>query len=349
MFGNLFSPNEININRNFEWDLVKVISIIAMILSHCVDYGYLDTILGDNITYFFSYFLGGPLSAPVFMFCMGLGMIYTKHNTSKDFIKRGIYLLIIGLILNIILFILALIIAELDIAIIYGDDILIFAGIAFIVFGLFKNLKFNHIHILIIAIILSIISTIIPGITIENPILAQLVCYFFPVYNAECYFPLFNWILFPASAYFFAYYFKRCINIKKLYTLLLPLFIICMPIIIYQYINSTGIFLGTECYGIYFMSFFNNILCIALTLSLIAIAYFISPYIPKKQTIIKASKNITNIYFAQYIIIFTIPRILVLLGLINNIFIAFLLILVIIVLSFYIGNNFIKLKIPYFS
>ncbi|MDO5850695.1 MAG: hypothetical protein Q4P14_05705 [Methanobacteriaceae archaeon] len=349
MFGNLFSANEINLERNFEWDFIKVISIICMILSHCVDYGYLDTILGDNITYFFSYFLGGPLSAPVFMFCMGLGMLYTRHNTPKDFIKRGVYLLIIGFILNLILFILALIIAELYLPIIYGDDILIFAGITFIIFGLFKKLKLNHIHILIIAIILSIISTIIPIITIENPILAQLVCYFFPVYNTECYFPLFNWILFPASAYFFAYYFKRCNNIKKLYTLLLPLFIICMPIIIYQFINYTGIFIGTECYGIYFMSFYNNIVCIGLTLSLIAIAYFLSPYIPKKEAIIKSSKNITNIYFAQYIIIFTIPRILVLLGLINNILIAFVLILIIMGLSFYIGNNFIKLKIPYFS
>ena len=45
-------------------------------------------------------FFGCAPSAGVFMFVMGLGMVYTRHDSPADFVRRGIKLLMAGYLLN---------------------------------------------------------------------------------------------------------------------------------------------------------------------------------------------------------------------------------------------------------
>ena len=49
--------------------------------------------------------LGGPTAAPVFMFCMGIGIVYSRRSQPEIMIKRGISLMILGLLVNIFEFI----------------------------------------------------------------------------------------------------------------------------------------------------------------------------------------------------------------------------------------------------
>ena len=94
----LFATQKVNAGRQIEWDFAKVFAIILMIITHyfafcsfgSVDYGKITEIV----------FIFTQCSAPIFMFAMGIGMAYTRHDSPREFIVRGIKLLLLGLIIN---------------------------------------------------------------------------------------------------------------------------------------------------------------------------------------------------------------------------------------------------------
>ena len=91
-------------------------------------------------------FAGGPLGAPVFMFSMGIGMMYTRHNSPGNFMKRGLRLLIAAYILNLVRFtgpLMALKAMGVDadygysvLDTFFWVDIFQFAGLSFLLMGL---------------------------------------------------------------------------------------------------------------------------------------------------------------------------------------------------------------------
>ena len=91
----------INTGRQGELDVAKALAIPYMVIVHVyeemsvVDYGARpDSLLRGVIE-----FLGGPLAAPVFMFAMGVGMVYTRHRNPRAFALRGLRLLLAGYLL----------------------------------------------------------------------------------------------------------------------------------------------------------------------------------------------------------------------------------------------------------
>lgn len=62
-------------------DLMKVISIVFMIFIHTFEIGNID--LSHGIGYFLDSISGAQYAAPVFMFCMGGGIAYSR-NQDKD-------------------------------------------------------------------------------------------------------------------------------------------------------------------------------------------------------------------------------------------------------------------------
>lgn len=355
MFNQLFNKEEINTGRQLEWDFVKVLAIIFMICTHPFDYAGFDQLLSPYLYLIFDTILGGPFSAPVFMIAMGLGMVYTRHNSPKDFIKRGIYLFVIGYILNILLFLIDFWLLgpeESPISIIFGVDILQFAALAFIVIGIFKKLGFDYKLILIISIILSLFATIIGGISIPNIYLGQIIGYILPVYNVASYFPLFNWLIFPAVGMAFAKLLMRCNDKSKLYLPMIVFFIIGCILIIFELKYSLGIYYTSPLHiegliGLYYMSTFSCIICILITLGLVSICYFVLTYINSlkfEEFIKRSSKNVTIIYFIQYILIFTILRIFVFYGFITSDFVGMLFIIICVIASFVLARFYVYLK-----
>ena len=94
----LFSNEKVNRKRQFELDIAKSFAIILMILVHCFAFCSLCQIDTIYLQYFF---LFAQCSAPLFMFAMGVGMVYTRHDSSKEFITHGIKLILMGFIINI--------------------------------------------------------------------------------------------------------------------------------------------------------------------------------------------------------------------------------------------------------
>ena len=105
----LFSNERVNSGRQVELDLAKCLAIFFMILLHCL---MVTSGFDNNISLFFQrgigQLLGCPYAAPVFMFSMGVGMVYSRNQEPGYLIKRGIILMLLGLVVNIGEFLFAL-------------------------------------------------------------------------------------------------------------------------------------------------------------------------------------------------------------------------------------------------
>ena len=74
----LFSNDKINIGRQVELDITKALSIIFMIFLHTlmVVYGFNQGI-SPSYGFIVGNVLGRPYATPIFMFCMGVGILKT--------------------------------------------------------------------------------------------------------------------------------------------------------------------------------------------------------------------------------------------------------------------------------
>ena len=97
--------------------------------------------------------LGRPYAAVVFMFCMGVGVMYSRHSQWDTMVKRGITLFILGIFVNLCEFFIPYFAAgELSVnshpfnivggLMLFCDDILAFAGWAFIF--IFKMQEYHN-------------------------------------------------------------------------------------------------------------------------------------------------------------------------------------------------------------
>ena len=137
----IFSSEEINRSRQWELDLAKAVIIFCLALIHVTIECTTDDGLCSGIPYLFDTVIGGPFSAPMYMFAMGVGMSYTKRNSPADYLARGAKIFGLAYILNICRFLIPYSIGyavtkDYEVYIeplmykVLGNDILTFAGLA---------------------------------------------------------------------------------------------------------------------------------------------------------------------------------------------------------------------------
>ena len=109
-------------------------------------------------------------------------------------------------------------------------DILIFAGIAFILIGILKRFNISNKKMLILAIIFSIIGSFVCFVDFNNIFLNYFFGYFIGTILHQCtVFPLFNWFIFPVAGMVYGSYFIR-VKDKSQFFKLWPVFLI-IPLI----------------------------------------------------------------------------------------------------------------------
>ena len=93
----------VNTKRQVEFDYIKTLAIFFMVIIHVLEeistYGAYEVIpagFWENLIEFGA----GPLAAPAFMFAMGVGIIYSRHNEPSELFRRGVRLLILAFGLN---------------------------------------------------------------------------------------------------------------------------------------------------------------------------------------------------------------------------------------------------------
>ena len=210
--------NQISKPRYLFIDIVKVIALFCMAIIHVntlfteyFDMGAIAYTVDRNLVDYIGSIL--YLFAPgVFMICMGFVMKNSSTNTPGKIAKRGLHLLLTGIVLNFFRYSISFIVISLvnyDISSfveailwLFRSDILFFAGLYFLVYSLLLKLKVNDLTILIIAIALQVIGTLLPPIATNNSFINSLIGNF--VYSdSQSFFPFVWWMIYPTIGYLY--------------------------------------------------------------------------------------------------------------------------------------------------
>jgi len=237
-----------NRNRVKELDFTKTFIItISMIgvhtLYHLADYETLSSSILANVINI----LGTAWGAPVFMFCMGVTLVFSRRQDASDRLRRGIHLITIGMVLNILRWGPYACTARATdnpelmkgVAMIFNVDILQFAGLAFMLLALCKTLKMTAQGILVLSIIMNVIGTVLTatGQFTSSYTANQVLGFFYHTPACSC-FPLLNWFIFVAAGNVLGTLYKESDNIDRIFRHIVP---ICGAIaVVHQYLSITG-------------------------------------------------------------------------------------------------------------
>ena len=316
----IFSAEEININRQWEFDLARAVIIFCLAVVHVTIECTSDEGLCSGIPYLFDTIIGGPFGAPMFMFVMGVGMAYTRRNTFQDHFVRGARLFGLAYILNICRFLIPYLIGyaitgdyeyymETLIYKVLGNDIFTFAGLAMMLLALFIRLKLSHIKMILIALVMCACGTLLNGVDAGSPLGNIFLGYLIGTEDAaelvHSYFPVMNWMVFPVCGYSFAHLFKRVKDKDLFYTVFsLPALIIAIAYFAYGIINEVGMFgEGQNCY--YHMIFSDVLGSLCMTIGMFGVYYALLKIFPRKVFYLawSMSENITTIYFVHWVLV----------------------------------------------
>jgi surface polysaccharide O-acyltransferase-like enzyme len=302
-------------HRQVEFDLAKCLSIVFMIFLHClmVASGFSNDI-SVSMQRLVGQLLGGPYAAPVFMFFMGTGIVYSRNHSPAYLMKRGIKLMLLGVVVNIGEFILphflaGYLLGEWDIFPIAGGlllfcvDILAFAGLAMIAFGLAVRLHLSAAQILAVSFVLSVAGSFLRFSDLGSDIGNLIAGYFIGSAGGFTAFPFFNWILLPSAGVFFGEYYIRCDDKKKLLSLWPAGLAISAAYFIASWFIPGGFL--SEVHHYYFMTTIDAVFCLLSVYGEIGFCCFLSGYLSDrtKHFLSKTSGNVNEIYIVQWFLI----------------------------------------------
>lgn len=196
------------------------------------------------------------------------------------------------------------------IIIIIANDILQFAGLSFILVGIFKWYNVRTIKIFIVSIGFSLIASYSPDLTFSNIYLNQLLGHFIGTYgmnNVSC-FPILNWFIIPVCGMFFGENLITCNDKDELYTKIIkPTSTLTFIMLIVGLITMNGMFSVTggtvpEKLNYLHASLPDIVILIIVSLFIGSLFYFVA----KKSSpavidfIRRTINNVTVIYIIQW-------------------------------------------------
>ena len=207
---NCFGKDPVNTGRQHELDVAKGFIIIFMALSHAIEIlgWFFDPALSDGFFWHgFDMVIKG--SAPIFMFCLGISLSYTRRQSAKDLLNRALmtawYVVLLEIARTVIpCFIEWLIFRDFE-ALAYANeivcvDILQFATMAFFAFALLKKLKVGFVPMLLISAVLSVAGQLLQGVATGSVVIDRVLGFFWNT-NPTAFFPFFNWFIAPVIGY----------------------------------------------------------------------------------------------------------------------------------------------------
>ena len=311
----LFSNERVNSGRQAELDLAKCLSICFMIFLHCyfVTAGFQHDI-SQFMTRGIAQFLGCPFAAPVFMFAMGVGMVYSRNQDPSYMVRRGVKLMLLGIVVNVGEFFLPHFLAgkllgEWDIfptaggLLLFCIDILAFAGMAFILIGELKRTKLSAKGMVIVGLILSIAGSFLRFRDFGGNIQNLIAGYFVGSAGGFTAFPLFNWFIFPTMGLLFGEYYIRCKDKKKLLCFWPVGLVISIVYFVTSWTRPEGFLSETHHY--YFMTTIDAVFCLLCIYGVIGLCNLIIGVLPDKAVkfFSKTSSNLNAIYVIQWYLI----------------------------------------------
>ena len=215
------AKEDVNTGRQGEIDFLKAFLIIGMIFVHVYEDCFkAHGVMSDLICEYLCVIIG----AASFMFCMGIGMQYSRRVNALNLSLRGLSLLAIAQLLNLGRNVLPNMIAYgitggkwflAEEMLVLQADILTFAALTFFFMGLLLALKLKPFQIMIVGAVLNIIA-LICNYTVPSPksyLASQFLGFFIITKDeallAECYFPFFAYFFFVAFGYYCGHYYRK--------------------------------------------------------------------------------------------------------------------------------------------
>ena len=314
----LFGASEVNTGRQIEFDIAKAVCILGMVIVHCYEELASTTLESGTAYYIMVIVLDALFGAATFMASMGLGIAYSWKGEADAFIKRGIKIFFLGYALNCIRAVIPRVLLighgyvfKRDfIAMLLNDDIMPFAGLALLLFGLLKKTKLSDKAIFGIALGMSILGSFIRFLSFDSAVVNQLVGLFFGTAREDevnlCgYFPLFNWFIIVVIGYLYGKILRRCTNIKKYYAISFPVSAAIMATYMLIAIpNRLGMMNG-DIFYYYHMTSLDVIICICGMIFATSLYHYISLIMSDKvKNVIKhISTNINETYMIHWVMI----------------------------------------------
>ncbi|MBQ6021194.1 MAG: DUF1624 domain-containing protein [Clostridia bacterium] len=216
VFHDLKNKTEVNIGRQPELDLAKGWAVICMVIIHMMGISRKHE---EVTSWIFDYLIDTPLVAPCFVFCLGIGICYTRKRP-KELVIRGLGLFFSGLILQRIFLFSSMI------------DVLQFAGLATIVMAAVKKIKLPPWLFLLFSAGCYAAQVMTDGIITAHPFFNKIISYI--VQQDTQNFSLCALLIYAAGGYVFGSYLRRQPNKTAFYLtsgvggiLLLGIYFLC--------------------------------------------------------------------------------------------------------------------------
>ena len=324
----LLADEPVNKGRQLDIDIAKAEMVLLLPFIHCIIECTSDEGLCSGIPYLFDTIIGGPFSAPMYLFSMGMCFVYSHRQTPELWFRRGILLIGVVYLSNTCRFLIPYLIGYkisgdrehfLD-PLFYrwlGSDVLLFAGLAIITIAAFRYFKLSDKAMLGIAAVMSVSATLIGDVDTHSMFGNIFLGYIVGTDDATGYvisdFPLLTWLIFPITGYLFGKIHIRIKDKRAFYritsppALLVPL--IYFPIGIHYGWGMFGE--GQNCY--YHMMIWDVAVCLCLDLGMLGVWYLLSYYISNrgKGFLHEVSCNITAIYCIHWVFVRTITNVII--------------------------------------
>lgn len=235
----IFSNEDVNTGRQVEFDLVKAATIVLMVWTHV--YEELSTGFEPSLSYANAYWRGSLFGAVSFMFCMGIGMVYTRSCSPSDYFRRGWRILYSGVLLNLFRYVVPGAFAYLafgdqwaGVSLVFalGVDILQFAGLAFLLMGLLRRMGLKYRHIMIVSVAMSIAAECLEEVQTGVFLVDQALGYIWGN-TTESYFPVLNWFVIVAAGCCFGRVYRRVADKDRFHSICFPVTFILTAVYLY--------------------------------------------------------------------------------------------------------------------
>lgn len=311
---NLFSREPLNTGRQPALDLARGLAVLFMIFIHVLLYTAggeaRQSGFGEAVD-----FAGGVPAAPVFMVLLGIGLVYSRINTPALLVRRGLGLLLAGYALNCGRALLPYGLRwalgggpwYLDQAL--GElvfvDILQFAGLALIFFGLLARFRAGPLAVGLLALGLAGLNYALLPVQPEHPVLRALAGL---VWGADdrSYFPFLTWIFYPLAGYLYGLLLVRtpdagAFHRRAFWTGAAALLLLAQVLPALTGLHPAP---GSET-EYYHHTLATNLTFTAFVAAWIALLHFAAGLVPAfaKGTIDRWSRNVTAIYVIHWLLI----------------------------------------------
>ena len=300
-----------NLGRQRELDISRGLAVIMMFFSHAIEilgYFFETEITDGTFWYGFDMIISG--AAPLFIFCMGIGLSYTKKQSAGDMLHRAMNVALLAFLLEVARtaipgFLEWLIFRDPEcieyVYLFFGVDVLQFAALAMLAIALFKKLNLKPWAMLIISALCSVLGQLLHWISTGSHIGDIAAGFLWRSYDGT-FFPFLNWLIIPVCGYVLGNLWVRLKNKDLFFRWVTPiswaitiLYFVSMAIVGEWYYFSGGDYYGLSILDAVFMM----IVCLAV----IGLGYYVAKLGGFVVSWIESvGKRVTSIYFIHWTI-----------------------------------------------